>query len=155
MEYAVKALGLIHTGHASKECAPIQGVFRPDALGTVEVFPEYAEGLLDVELFTHLYLFYHFDRAEPGELVRRPFLDDRPHGVFAMRHPCRPNGIGITVVRLLERQGNLLTVSGIDVLDGTPLLDIKPYVPRFDCHPDATEGWFDGKQEREKPAGRE
>jgi tRNA-Thr(GGU) m(6)t(6)A37 methyltransferase TsaA len=121
----------------------------------VEIFPEFTEGLLDIELFSHLYLFYHFDRAEPGELIRHPFLDDAPHGIFATRHPCRPNGIGITVVRLLERRGNSLTVSGIDVLDGTPLLDIKPYIPRFDCHPEASEGWFAGKENRKKPSGRE
>jgi tRNA-Thr(GGU) m(6)t(6)A37 methyltransferase TsaA len=151
----LQAIGVIHTEHTSKERAPIQGAFHPDAVGTVEILPEFAEGLLDIEMFSHLYLFYHFDRAEPGELIRHPFLDDTPHGIFAMRHPCRPNGIGITVVRLLERSGNRLTVKGIDALDGTPLLDIKPYVPRFDCHPEASEGWFAGKNNREKPSGRE
>jgi tRNA-Thr(GGU) m(6)t(6)A37 methyltransferase TsaA len=155
MGIRIEAIGLIHTEHATKGDAPIQGAFRPDAVGTVEIFPEYAEGLLDIELFSHLHLFYHFDRAEPGELVRHPFLDDTPHGIFATRHPCRPNCIGITVVRLMERAGNLLTVKGIDVLDGTPLLDVKPYVPRFDCHPDASEGWFAGKDDRKKPSGRE
>ena len=151
----LQAIGIIHTNHTSKEEAPIQGAFHPDATGTVEIFPDYAEGLLDIELFSHLYLFYHFDRAEPGELIRHPFLDDAPHGIFATRHPCRPNGIGITVVRLTERSGNRLTVQGIDVLDGTPLLDVKPYVPRFDCHPEALEGWFAGKDNRKKPTGRE
>jgi len=155
MDITLSAIGTITTNHASKDQAPVQGVFSPDAFGTVTVFPEYAEGLKDIELFSHIYLFYHFDRAEVGELIRHPFLDDTPHGIFATRHPCRPNGIGITVVRLLERRDNLLTVSGIDVLDGTPLLDIKPYVPRFDCHTDASEGWFAGKEAREKPAGRE
>ncbi len=155
MEISLNAIGIIHTGHETKEEAPIQGAFDPDAVGTVEVFPEYAEGLKDIELFSHVYLFYHFDRAEPGELVRHPFLDDTPHGIFATRHPCRPNGIGITVVRLTARCGNRLTVLGIDVLDGTPLLDIKPYVPRFDCHPEASEGWFAGKEARKKPSGRE
>jgi tRNA-Thr(GGU) m(6)t(6)A37 methyltransferase TsaA len=155
MVIELQAIGIIHTGHISKEEAPIQGAFHPDATGTVEIFPEYAEGLLDIELFSHLYLFYHFDRAEPGELIRHPFLDDAPHGIFATRHPCRPNGIGITVVRLLERLDNRLTVQGIDVLDGTPLLDVKPYVARFDCHPEALEGWFAGKDNRKKPTGRE
>jgi tRNA (adenine37-N6)-methyltransferase len=155
MEFTLKSLGIIHTAHATKEEAPIQGSFQPDAVGTVELYPEFAEGLKDIELFSHLYLFYYFDRAEPGALVRYPFLDDTPHGVFAMRHPCRPNGIGITVVKLLERRDNLLTVSGIDVLDGTPLLDIKPYVLRFDCHPEASEGWFSGKENRTKPLDRE
>jgi len=155
MEIRLAAIGIIHTDHTTKEEAPIQGAFNPDAVGTVELFPEFAEGLKDIELFSHIYLFYHFDRAEPGELIRQPFLDDTPHGIFATRHPCRPNGIGITVVRLTERSGNMLTVKGIDVLDGTPLLDIKPYVPRFYCHPEASEGWFAGKDNRRKPSGRE
>jgi len=155
MEITITAIGILHTDHKTKDEAPIQGAFDPDAMGIVEIFPEFAEGLKDVELFSHIYLFYHFDRAEPGELIRHPFLDDSPHGIFATRHPCRPNGIGITVVRLLERNGNKLRVKGIDVLDGTPLLDVKPYVPRFDCHPEATEGWFAGKGNRRKPSGRE
>ena len=155
MEIRIEAIGIIHTDHTTKEEAPIQGAFHPDAVGTVEIYEEFTEGLLDIELFSHLYLIYHFDRAEPGELIRHPFLDDAPHGIFATRHPCRPNGIGITVVRLMERSGNRLTVKGIDVLDGTPLLDIKPYVPRFDCHPEASEGWFAGKNNRKKPLGRE
>jgi tRNA-Thr(GGU) m(6)t(6)A37 methyltransferase TsaA len=155
MQISLSAIGTISTDHAGKEHTPAQGVFTPDTVGTITIFPEFSEGLKDIELFSHIYLFYHFDRAKPGELIRLPFLDDTPHGIFAMRHPCRPNGIGITVVRLLERENNLLKVSGIDVLDGTPLLDIKPYVPRFDCHPEASEGWFTGKENRPKPPGRE
>lgn len=155
MKYQVGAIGVIHTGHATKEETPIQGAFHPDAEGTVEVFPEFATGLQDIGLFSHIILLYHFDRAGKVELVRKPFLDDAPHGIFATRHPCRPNGIGISIVRLLRREGNELLVSGIDVLDGTPLLDIKPYVSRFDSFPDASEGWFAGKQKRDKPPGRE
>ena len=155
MEFKCRPVGVIHTNHKTKESAPIQGSFQPDALGTVEVSAEFAEGLLDIELFSHLILLYHFDRAGEVELVRRPFLDDTPHGIFATRHPCRPGGIGLSVVKLLGRDGNLLQVSGIDVLDGTPLLDIKPYVNRFDCFPEASEGWFAGKVKRDKPAGRE
>jgi tRNA (adenine37-N6)-methyltransferase len=155
MEFQVSAVGIIRTGHATKEVTPIQGAFQPDATGTVEVFQEFAAGLKDVCLFSHLILIYHFDRAGDVELIRKPFLDDTPHGIFATRHPCRPNGIGISVVSLLSREGNLLKVCGIDVLDGTPLLDIKPYVPRFDSYPEATEGWFAGKEKREKPPGRE
>lgn len=155
MEYQVSAVGVIHTPYTTKEEAPIQGNFHPDAIGTVEVFAEFSEGLLDIELFSHLVLLYHFDRASDVELVRHPFLDDTPHGIFATRHPCRPNGIGLSIVKLLRREGNVLHVSGIDVLNGTPLLDIKPYVTRFDCFPKASEGWFAGKEKREKPPGRE
>ena len=148
-------IGVIRTPFATKEDAPIQGAFRPEAEGTVQVLPEYAEGLRDLEGFTHLILLYEFDRAAPVELVRQTFLGDVPHGLFATRHPARPNGIGLTVVTLLGIEGTTLRVGGIDVLDGTPLLDIKPYVPRFDSFPDASEGWLEGAPERPKPTGRE
>jgi tRNA-Thr(GGU) m(6)t(6)A37 methyltransferase TsaA len=155
MEFQVRVIGVIHTNHATKEETPIQGAFQLDAGGKVEVFPKFAIGLQDIDLFSHIILIYHFDRAGKVELIRKPFLDDIPHGIFATRHPCRPNGIGISIVRLLRREENQLLVSGIDVLDGTPLLDIKPYVPRFDSFPEASEGWFAGKQNRDKPPGRE
>ena len=115
----------------------------------------FSDGLLDIELFSHLMLLYRFDRASDVQLVRQTFLDDSPHGVFASRHPCRPNGIGLTIVKFISREANLLTVAGIDVLDGAPLLDIKPYVPIFDARPDATNGWVNNKPMRSKPAGRE
>jgi tRNA (adenine37-N6)-methyltransferase len=155
MEFQVRAIGIIHTTHATKEEAPIQGAFHPDSEGTVEVFPEFAAGLKDIGLFSHIILIYHFDRAGNVELIRKPFLDDTPHGIFATRHPCRPNGIGLSIVRLLSHENNFLKVGGVDVLDGTPLLDIKPYVSRFDSYPEASEGWFAGKEKREKPPGRE
>ena len=153
--FSIKSVGIIHSPFASKEDAPIQGAFVPEAVGQVELFPEYATGLKDIGGFSHLILIYRFDRAGEVDLVRPTFLDDEPHGIFATRHPCRPNGIGLTIVRLIEHEGNILTVSGIDVLDGTPLIDIKPYVPRFDAHPEATSGWFAGKEARPKPVGRE
>jgi tRNA-Thr(GGU) m(6)t(6)A37 methyltransferase TsaA len=121
----------------------------------VEVFEKYAPGLKDIETFSHLYLFYRFDRAGEMELIRPTFLDDEPHGIFASRHPCRPNGIGISIVRLKSRDNNVLTVEGIDVLNDTPLLDIKPYVPQFDRIETATGGWTAGKEWRPKPEGRE
>jgi tRNA-Thr(GGU) m(6)t(6)A37 methyltransferase TsaA len=155
MAFKVRAIGIIRTSHATKEETPIQGAYQLDAMGTVELFPEFALGLKDIGLFSHIILIYHFDRAGKVELIRKPFLDDIPHGIFATRHPCRPNGIGISIVRLLGHEENLLKVSGIDVLDRTPLLDIKPYVPRFDSYPQASEGWFEGKGKREKPPGRE
>ena len=151
----MKTIGIIRTPFAGKNDAPIQGVFVPDAIGRVELFPEYAAGLKDIEGFSHLFLLYRFDRAGEVELVRPTFLDDEPHGIFAARHPCRPNGIGLTVVCLLGREGNILVVTGVDMLDGTPLLDIKPYIPRFDAHPDAIPGWFAGKEPRPKPADSE
>jgi tRNA (adenine37-N6)-methyltransferase len=155
VDIVMRPIGTIHSPFAEKEDTPIQGAFEPDALGQVEVFEEFEEGLKDIEGFSHLMLLYHFDRAGNVKLARPTFLDDVPHGVFACRHPCRPNGIGLSVVRLLRREGRILHMAEIDVLDGTPLLDIKPYVPRFDCRPDATSGWIEGKERRPKPAGRE
>lgn len=151
----LKPIGVIHSPFTVKDETPIQGAFQPDAKGWVDVFEEYGEGLQDIEGFSHLYLIYSFDRSGDVKLVRPTFLDDEPHGIFASRHPARPNAIGLTVVRLLKRQRNRLEVAGIDVLDGTPLLDIKPYIPRFDCYPEASEGWTAGKEERPKPKGRE
>ena len=150
-----KPIGIIHSPFKAKNETPIQAAFQPDARASIEVFEEYGEGLRDIEGFSHIYLIYSFDRSGEIKLVRPTFLDDEPHGIFASRHPCRPNGLGLTVAHLLERQGNRLEVAGIDVLDGTPLLDIKPYIPRFDCYPEASEGWTAGKDERSKPEGRE
>jgi tRNA-Thr(GGU) m(6)t(6)A37 methyltransferase TsaA len=151
----VSPIGVIHSPYATKEACPIQGAEAPSVTGTIEVFPEYAAGLQDIETFSHIMLLYHFDRAGEIKLVRPTFLDEEAHGIFASRHPCRPSGLGISVVKLLRRNGNVLEVKGIDVLDGTPLVDIKPYVPRFDCFPEASEGWVAGKPSRPKPSGRE
>ncbi len=155
MEMKLKPIGIIRSPYQVKEETPIQGRFASSNRGRVEVFEEYAEGLKDIETFSHIFLMYYFDRADDVKLVRPTFLDDQSHGVFASRHPCRPNGIGMTIVRLWERKANLLAVSGIDVLDATPLLDIKPYIPRFDCLAEATEGWVADKKERPKPPRRE
>ena len=133
-EIIMTPIRIIHSPYATKEAAPIQDSFCPEGEGTVEVFAEFEKGLKDIETFSHIILLYQFDRAGEVELVRPTFLDDEPHGVFASRHPCRPNSIGLTVVKLLRRKGNILEVCGIDVLDGTPLIDIKPYVMRFDYH---------------------
>ncbi len=135
-------IGVIHSPFPEPAGTPIQGVFAPEAEGVVEVFEEFAGGLRDVEMFSHLYLLYAFHRSGPPVLSCVPFLDTQPHGVFATRAPRRPNAIGLSVVRLLSREGGVLRVAGVDMVDGTPLLDIKPYVPRFDCWPEASAGWM-------------
>ncbi len=149
------AIGTIRTPHKSKQDCPIQPCYASGVSGRVEVFEQFATGLKDIESFSHLYLLYQFDRADAVSLVRPTFLDDTPHGIFASRHPCRPNGIGLSIVRLIRREGNALVVEGVDMLDETPLLDIKPYLPKFDSIPSASEGWTAGKQWRQKPGGRE
>lgn len=148
-------IGVIRTPFADKPDTPIQGAFHPDAAGVVEIAPELADGLTDIDGFSHLLLIYHLDRAPEPQLLPMPFLSDERHGVFATRHPARPNPLGLTVVRLAGREGSALRVLGVDMLDGTPLLDVKPYIPRFDAVPDAREGWFAGHENRPKPPGRE
>ena len=151
----LEPIGIIHSPHRDKDQCPIQPLYASQVKGTVEVFDKYQDGLKDLETFSHIYLLYQFDRAGDLQLIRPPFLDDESHGVFATRHPCRPNGIGISIVTLLKRDRNILEIAGVDVLDKTPLLDIKPYVPRFDAIPSATEGWLANKEWRAKPQGRE
>jgi tRNA-Thr(GGU) m(6)t(6)A37 methyltransferase TsaA len=101
---------------------------KHDAEGTLEILPQFAPGLADIEGFSHLFVLWVFDRSEGFELLGTPPIDDRPHGVFATRSPRRPNPIGLTVVQLLGREDNVLRVRGLDMLDGTPILDLKPYL---------------------------
>lgn len=155
MKYEIKRIGIIHSPYPTKDSCPIQGATKTDGIGTVDIFPEYADGLKDIETFSHIILLYLFDRAGEIQLIRPTFLDDTPHGVFASRHPCRPNGIGLSIVKLDRRNGNTLHVRRIDVLDGTPLIDIKPYIPRFDHIASASNGWTEDKGLRPKPEGRE
>lgn len=139
-------IGRIHTPFATREGIPIQAA-RSDAEGRVEIEPEYAEGLEGIEGFSHLILLYVFHQSPGPRLTVRPFLDDTPHGVFATRHPDRPNPIGLSVVKLIAREGNILRVSGVDMIDGSPLLDVKPYVPQFDHHAATRTGWLTGQEE--------
>ncbi len=155
MKFEMHPIGTIFSPYKTKEDCPVQGAAVPTGKGWVEVSPEYEEGLETIEGFTHIYLFYVFDRAGEVILSRPTFLDDTRHGVFASRHPCRPNGIGLSIVKLDQRDGNVLHVSEIDVLDKTPLIDIKPYVPKFDYRPDAGNGWVEGKRFRKKPKNSE
>ena len=134
-------IGVIHSPFTDKAGTPIQAV-RSNATGQVRVYPEYAEGLKDLEGFSHIFLLYVFHCSEGYLLHVKPFLDDRRRGLFATRHPCRPNPIGFSVVRLIARKGNLLDITGVDVLDGTPLLDIKPFVPEFDVRENVRTGWY-------------
>jgi tRNA-Thr(GGU) m(6)t(6)A37 methyltransferase TsaA len=128
---------------------PIQGLAGTHAEGIVEVLPGLIEGLRDLEGFDRLWLIYQFDRASEVQLVVRPYLDTTVRGVFATRSPARPNHIGISMVRLLTVEGSRLHVADVDMLDGTPLLDIKPYVPVFDSVEQSRTGWLNGKSASE------
>lgn len=144
MEWKIRPIGFIRSPYTNEEETPIQSAFS-EGRGEVEVFPEYEAGLKDIDGFSHLILLYYFHQAKGYSLSVKPFLDDRPKGLFATRHPARPNPIGLSVVRLLERRGNVLQIAEVDLLDGTPLLDIKPYVPQFDERKGATAGWLEGR----------
>jgi tRNA-Thr(GGU) m(6)t(6)A37 methyltransferase TsaA len=122
---------------------PIQPAAAAGVEGKVEVFADYAEGLRDLDGFSHIILLYHFHQIKGYDLTVVPFLDVQPHGLFATRAPRRPNPIGLSIVRLNHIAGNTLQISNIDVLNGTPLLDIKPYVPAFDQQDDARSGWIE------------
>jgi len=137
-----KPIGVIHTPFRSPEGTPIQPAAARGIVGGVDVDPEYAGGLKDLEGFSHVVLIYHFHKARLAHLRARPFLDDIDRGVFATRSPARPNTIGLSVVRLLRIEENILYVQNVDIVDGTPLLDIKPYVPEFDGADDVKIGWL-------------
>ncbi len=145
MEIALRAIGTIRTPFAASAGTPIQSRYAQGAEGSVEILDEYAAGLKDIEGFDRLWLIYLFDRAVEAQLEVRPYLDDARHGIFATRSPARPNRIGISSVRLLRVEGTRLTVADVDMLDGTPLLDIKPCVPEFDYLPVERIGWFEGR----------
>jgi tRNA-Thr(GGU) m(6)t(6)A37 methyltransferase TsaA len=146
MEFTFHPIGVIHTPFTEKSQTPIQAS-RSQARGTVEVYPEFSEGLQDIEGFSHIFLLYIFHESSGYSLLVKPFLDDRLHGLFSTRYPARPNQIGFSVVRLTARQGNILEVEGLDMLDGTPLLDIKPYNPDFDVRDDTRTGWYNSRKQ--------
>ena len=136
-------IGLIHSPHKALDEIPIQPVFAQDIEGTVTVFPEFAEGLTDLQVFSHIYLFFYFHKANKTRLKVKPYLSDQERGVFATRSPNRPNKLGLSLVRLTKIEDNILHVKDIDILDGTPLIDIKPYIQRFDSRDNARSGWQD------------
>ncbi|MFC1650237.1 tRNA (N6-threonylcarbamoyladenosine(37)-N6)-methyltransferase TrmO [Candidatus Latescibacterota bacterium] len=155
MKFEIVQIGTIFSPYKTKEECPIQGSVKPEGKGRIEIFLEYEEALETIETFSHIILFYIFDKANEIKLSRPTFLDDNPHGIFASRHPCRPNGVGISIVKLEKRNKNILDVSEIDVLDNTPLIDIKPYIPRYDYRENADNGWIETLQFRAKPKNRE
>jgi tRNA (adenine37-N6)-methyltransferase len=144
-ELTYRPIGLIHSDIKSLDNAPIQAVYSSEHKGWIELYSEYQEGLMDIEGFSHIILIYHFHLCRGVALRHKPFLDNTPHGVFAIRSPLRPNPIGLSVVKLDGVMDGILHISGVDMLDGTPLLDIKPFIPQFDNRDGAKIGWFKDK----------
>ena len=142
VEICYRPIGVIHSPFHAVEGMPIQAAGAAGVLGTVEVFPQFSQGLQDLDGFSHVILIYHLHRSSGFDLLVRPFMDTVNRGVFATRAPKRPNSIGLSVVRLIRISEQTLQVQNVDVLDGTPLLDIKPYIPEFDHHLADRVGWF-------------
>jgi tRNA-Thr(GGU) m(6)t(6)A37 methyltransferase TsaA len=141
MEFIMKPIGIIHSPFNDKQHTPIQPT-RSQATGWVEVFPQFLDGLQGLEEFSHIILLYVFHKSKGYNLMVKPFLDDQMHGLFTTRYPRRPNPIGLSTVQLLSRSDNILNIRGVDVLEGTPVLDIKPFFPDFDVRNRVKIGWY-------------
>jgi tRNA-Thr(GGU) m(6)t(6)A37 methyltransferase TsaA len=137
-----KPIGIIHSPFKEPKGTPIQPEGARGVAGTVEVFPEFAGGLKDIEGFSHLILIYHFHLAGDWKPEVKPYMDENLHGVFATRAPARPVPVGLSVVRLVRVEKQTLHILDVDIVDGTPLLDIKPYVPEFDIREVEKTGWL-------------
>ncbi len=138
-----RPIGIIHSPFEKPEGTPVQSGGGIGVDGTIEVFKEYVDGLKDLEGFSHIILIYDFHLSSGQSLIVKPYLDDIPHGVFATRSPSRPNNIGISIVNLINIEKNLLQVQDMDIVEGTPLLDIKPYVREFDVRDVERIGWLE------------
>ena len=147
--FTSKVIGVVSSPYTSTSEIPKGPGAKHEAEGVLRIAPEFAPGLQDVEGFSHLFVLWEFDKSEGFELVGRPPVDDRPHGVFATRSPRRPNPIGLTVVELLGRDGGELRVRGVDMLDGTPILDIKPYLSSIPMEK-LRRGWLGEAEARRK-----
>jgi tRNA-Thr(GGU) m(6)t(6)A37 methyltransferase TsaA len=140
-----RPIGVVRSPFTEIPGMPLQPPAAPDVEGRIELEPEYAAGLLDLDGFSHVWVLAHLHRAAAVDLQIVPFLDTERRGVFATRSPGRPNPIGVSVLRVLAVQGSTIHVAGVDLLDGTPVLDVKPYVPQFDHVAADRIGWFEGK----------
>ena len=150
MKIEYHPIGIIRSPFEQVEGMPIQPAGASLIQGRVEVFPEYGEGLKDLDGFSHIFLMYHFHQVNGPELIVTPFMDSHPRGLFSTRAPKRLNPIGLSVVKLLRVVGTVLHVENVDILDGTPLLDIKPYIPQFDQHPADRIGWLQESRNKVK-----
>ena len=140
----LKPIGIIHSSYKSTGKAPYQG-YKSEEISQIEVFKEFEEGLQDIEGFSHIIVIYWFHKSQGYHLLVKTPWDDIPHGLFTTRSPHRPCPLGLTIVELVAREKNILKVKGLDAIDDTPLLDIKPYVPRIDRRSVVKLGWLEGK----------
>ena len=141
----IKPIGVIHTPFKHTEDTPTQ-TWRSGAAGTIEVYKNYEDGLSDIDGFSHIIVIFRFHKSRGYRLKLKPFRDNKKRGVFATRSPRRPNQLGLSILKLSNRKGNILKVKGVDMLDGTPLLDIKPYIPESNLNRGVKIGWLKGKR---------
>jgi tRNA-Thr(GGU) m(6)t(6)A37 methyltransferase TsaA len=149
MKIEYEPIGIVRSSHQAAAGTPIQPSRAEGVFGTIELLPEFVPGLADLDGFSHIVVVCHFDRVREFKLSVVPYLDTVPRGLFATRAPSRPNPIGLSVVRLVGIEGNELSIEGVDILDGTPVLDIKPWLGKFEQPKDARCGWFADAQDRE------
>lgn len=143
MEIKYNSIGIIHSPHKSIDGVPIQPISGKGIEARIEIFKEFSEGLKDIDGFSHIIVLYDFHKSRDFKLLVKPFLDNENRGVFATRAPKRPNSIGLSVLKLNKVIGNILYVENVDILDGTPVLDIKPYISKFDFVKGERNGWVE------------
>ncbi len=150
----IEPIGIIHSPYTEPAGMPIQGIFKPEIEARLEVYEPYRPGLRDLDGFSHAIILYHFHRAQQTELVTRPFLEDVEHGVFTTRSPKRPNHIGLSIIKIVEVTEDRIRFTDVDLLDQTPVIDIKPYVKYFDIREDTRHGWLDKHFKNGPPTDR-
>ncbi len=142
-QISITPIGIIRSPYKESKEIPIQGRFKNDVQAFIELKNEYVKGLKDLDKFSHAILIYYFHKSTKTNIIGKPFLEDENHGIFAIRSPHRPNHIGFSIVKIQSIQGNKLYFTDVDMIDGTPLLDIKPYVKYFDSREEVVSGWLD------------
>lgn len=148
MSVIFEPIGIIHSPFHKLEDMPIQPTSKASQAGVVEIYPQFAEGLKDLDGFSYIYLIYHLHKSTHYKLSVIPFLDTQPRGLFATRAPCRPNPIGLSLVQLERIEGNRLHIARLDILDQTPLLDVKPFIPEFEGQEEVRIGWVTQAREQ-------
>ncbi|MDA3813887.1 MAG: tRNA (N6-threonylcarbamoyladenosine(37)-N6)-methyltransferase TrmO [Candidatus Cloacimonetes bacterium] len=147
-EIIVKPIGIIHSPFKEREGMPIQPIGAKGIKGKIEIFSEFQDGLKDLNGFSNIILIFNFHLSENFKMLVKPFMENTIRGVFATRAPCRPNQIGMSIVKLERVEDNVLHISNVDIVDGTPILDIKPYVKRIDCVESEKIGWLEKKVDK-------
>jgi tRNA-Thr(GGU) m(6)t(6)A37 methyltransferase TsaA len=143
-----KIIGKVHSRFSEQKGTPIQGKMAPEETAEIEIFPEFCDGIKDLDGFSHIYVFFKFDRVLDKKLLVKPYLDTCERGVFSTRSPLRPNPLGMTIVRLDKIENNRLFISGVDILDQSPVIDLKPYIPDFDHNQPEKIGWYAQKKNK-------